>query len=131
LYKQSEWGISILAKGFPGGKSRLNGIQTEDFQEGSRETQKSQNRSSEMVVNALRYQNRLDGASNFVVWKAKILPILDRYRIRHFSLKTIAIPLDSTENENYEEVMARAKCIILDGVKDRVVPHIAEKGKEI
>ena len=84
-----------------------------------------------MVVNALRYQNRLDGASNFVVWKAKILPILDRYRIRHFSLKTIAIPLDSTENENYEEVMARAKCIILDGVKDRVVPHIAEKGKEI
>lgn len=26
--------------------------------------------------------------------------------------------------------MARAKCIILDGVKDHVVPHIVEKGKE-
>jgi len=39
----------------------------------------------------------------------------------------IAIPVDLAENDKYEEAMARAKSIILDRVKDHVVPHIAEK----
>lgn len=42
-------------------------------------------------------------------------------------MRTIAILVDSAENDKYEEAMTRAKCIILDGVKDHVVPHIAEK----
>ena len=80
-----------------------------------------------MAVNGLRDQDRLDGASNFVVWKAKILSILDRYRIKDFALKTIVILVDPTDNEKYEEAMARVKCIILDRVKDNVLSHIAEK----
>ena len=55
------------------------------------------------------------------------MSILDRYHIKHCALKMIAIPVDPTENDKYEEAMARAKSIILDGVKDHVVPHIAEK----
>jgi hypothetical protein len=46
-----------------------------------------------MAVNGLRDQDRLDGASNFVVWKARILSILDMDRIKHFALKMIAIPV--------------------------------------
>ena len=42
-------------------------------------------------------------------------------------MRTIAILVDPTDNDKYEEAMARAKSIILDGVKDHVVPHIAEK----
>jgi len=80
-----------------------------------------------MAMNGLRDQDRLDEAFNFVVWKARILSILDRYRIKDFTLKIIAIPIDPAENEKYEEAMAKAKCIILDGVKDHVVSHIAEK----
>ena len=45
-------------------------------------------------------------------------------------MKTIAIPIDPAKNEKYEEAMARAKCIILDGVKDHVVLHISEKDTE-
>jgi len=81
-----------------------------------------------MVMNGLTDQDRLDGASNFVVWKAKILSVLNRYRIKDFPLKTIAIPVDPAENEKYEEAMVRAKCIILDGVKDHVVPAYCRKG---
>ena len=80
-----------------------------------------------MALNGLRDQDKLGEASNFIVWKAKILSILDKYRIKHFALKTIAILVDPAENDKYEEAMARAKCIILDGVKDHVVPHIAKK----
>ena len=42
-------------------------------------------------------------------------------------MRTIAIPVDPVDNDKYEEAMARAKSIILDGVKDHVIPHITEK----
>jgi len=44
-------------------------------------------------------------------------------------LRTIAISVDPTDNDKYEEAMARAKSIILDGVKDHVVPHITENDR--
>ena len=80
-----------------------------------------------MALHEVRDQDRLDGASNFAVWKARILSVLYRNCVKHFALKTIVIPVDPAENDKYEEAMARAKSIILDGVKDHVVPHIAEK----
>ena len=69
----------------------------------------------------------MDKASIFGIRKARILLVLDKHRIKGFALRTMAIPVDPADNENYEDVMAREKCIILDGVKDHVVPHIAEK----
>ena len=39
----------------------------------------------------------------------------------------MAIPVGLANNEMYEDAMAKAKCIILDGVKDHVVQHIAKK----
>ena len=39
----------------------------------------------------------------------------------------IAILVDPTHNDRYEDAMARAKSIILDRVKDHIVPHIVEK----
>ena len=80
-----------------------------------------------MALHGVRDQDRLDGASNFVSGRAKILFVLNRNRVKHFALRTIVIPVDLAENDKYKEAMARANSIILDGVKDHVVPHIAEK----
>ena len=55
-----------------------------------------------------------------------ILAVLDRHHVKDYALKTVAIRVNPTENEKYEDAMARAKCMILDGVKDHVIPHIAE-----
>ena len=79
-----------------------------------------------MALHEVRDQDRLNGVSNFVVWKARILSVLDTNHVKNFALKVIAILVDPNDNK-YEEVMVRAKCIILDGVKDHVVPHIAKK----
>ena len=80
-----------------------------------------------MALHRVRDHDRLDGASNFIVWKARILSVLDRNCVKHFALKTIAVPVDPADNDRYEDAIARAKSIILDGVKDHTVPHIAEK----
>ena len=42
-------------------------------------------------------------------------------------MRTVAIPVDPDDNEEYEDAMAKAMCIILDGVKDHVVQHITKK----
>ena len=47
-----------------------------------------------MALHGVRGQDRLDGASNFAVWKAKILSVLDMNRVKNFALKVIAIPVD-------------------------------------
>ena len=62
-----------------------------------------------MALHRVRDQDRLDGASNFAVWKAKILSVLDRNCIKNFALKVIAILVDPNDNDRYEEAMARAK----------------------
>ena len=80
-----------------------------------------------MAMNRLRDHDRLDEASNFVIWKARILSILDRHHIKGFTLRTVAISVDPADNEKYEDAMARENSIILDEVKDHVIPHIAEK----
>lgn len=85
------------------------------------ETQRESKRGAEMAMNILRDQDTLDKASNFVIWKAKILAVLDRHRIKDSALKVVAIPFDPTKNEKHEEAMTRVKCMILNGVKDHVI----------
>jgi len=62
-----------------------------------------------MAVNRVRDQDRLNKASNFVVWKARILSVLDKNRLKQFALRTIAVPVDSADNDKYEDAIARAR----------------------
>ena len=39
----------------------------------------------------------------------------------------VVVPVDANPLMKYEEAQAKAKCMILDEVKDHVVPHIAKK----
>jgi len=52
-----------------------------------------------MALHEVRDQDRLDEASNFAVWKAKILLVLDRDRVKNFALKVIAIPVGPNNND--------------------------------
>ena len=60
-----------------------------------------------MVVNGLRDQDRLDGASNFVIWKARILAVLDEHRIKDHALNTIVVPVDDDPLKYYEEAQEK------------------------
>ena len=56
-----------------------------------------------MAMNGLRDHDRLDGASNFVIWKARILAILDKHHIKDYALKVVAEPVDTDPFKKYEE----------------------------
>ena len=64
---------------------------------------------------------------NFAVWKARILVVLQAYRLRDHAEQVLATPTDADLLKKHEEVAAHAKRLIMDGVKDHIVPHIGEK----
>ena len=80
-----------------------------------------------MASHGLRDQDKLDSMSNFVIWRARILTVLDEYDIKDHVENVLAVPVDPDPLKKFKENQARAKSLIMDGVKDHVVPHIARK----
>jgi hypothetical protein len=78
-----------------------------------------------MSISGNIFQDRLDGASNFGIWKEHILLSLEEYGLKEFALQTIPVPIDAQQAEAHKKNDAKARCIILDGVKDHIVPHLS------
>ena len=80
-----------------------------------------------MASKGLRDQDRLEGASNYVICKSRIQFLLDEHDLKSLIDSAVAEPLDATHLRAFKKNMARAKRLILDGVKDHIVPHIEAK----
>jgi len=78
-----------------------------------------------MAANGLRDQDQLDGASNYVIWKARISCLLDEHDPKMYVDRVVVVPGDADRLKKYKAKMAKAKWLILDGVRDHVVCHIA------
>ena len=79
-----------------------------------------------MASAGLRDQDRLDGASNFGVWKAKISLLLEENGIKDYATSGIVVPKNAIQLPTYKNDDAKVRRIILDGFKDHIVPHIVE-----
>ena len=75
----------------------------------------------------IRYEDRLDGVSNYIPWKVRITVVLKELRVWSFINSVMTKPIDKDELVEFEALEARAQRIILDGVKDHLIPHLAEK----
>ena len=81
-----------------------------------------------MVATRLRDQDRLEGASNYVIWQARIKCLLDEPDLKAFIDGVVVLPVDADPLKAYKKNMAKAKRLILDRVRDHVVCHITCKG---
>ena len=52
--------------------------------------------------------------------------MLEENGIKNYATGVVPIPTDATQLAAYRKDDAKARRIILDGVKDHIVPHIAE-----
>jgi len=75
----------------------------------------------------LWYEDRLEGLSNYSPWKERSKVVLQGNRLWEFAEKEIKKPTDLKELEIYEDLDARTRLIILDGVKDALIPHLSGK----
>ena len=83
------------------------------------------------MVFGLRVEGRLDGATKFSPWKARISLILEENELWDIVHGTIAnrvvVPIDATDKAAFMKKDIRARRAILDVVKDHVIPHISAK----
>lgn len=81
----------------------------------------------EMASHGLRDQDRLDGASNYVIWKTKILVVLEEYDLEAYVKSVVDVPVDNDQKKKYKAKQGKAKRLILNGVRDHVVSHLQGK----
>jgi hypothetical protein len=80
-----------------------------------------------MAAVGLRFEDRLEGASNFVPWKARVTLVLMENGLWEFSNTKVTPPMDPKDLAAHELKDVKARRIILDAVKDHLIPHISEK----
>lgn len=86
------------------------------------------------MATSLRLEDRLDGAGNFVPWKARIMFILEENEMWDEVLHSTQADLIQVPASIYALALAtfnkrsiKARRIILDAVKDHVIPHLLGK----
>ena len=83
-----------------------------------------------MMVRILRLEDGLDGEANFSPWKARIVLILQENELWDIVNKTSAnlviVPIVAADKAVFDKDI-KAKRIVLDAIKDHVIPHISGK----
>jgi hypothetical protein len=75
----------------------------------------------------------LEGASKFVPWKTRVTLVLMENGLWDFANTIVTPSMDSKDLAAHELKVVKARRIILDAVKDHLIPHISEKklGREM
>ena len=81
------------------------------------------------MATGLRIEDRLDGVGNFSPWKARIVLFLQDSELWDIVNNTTANPMTVSANAMaraaFDKRDIKAKRILLDAIKDHVIPHIS------
>jgi hypothetical protein len=80
-----------------------------------------------MAASDLRFEDRLDKVSNYNVWKERIMLVLMENNIWEFSNSIVAPPTDPKDLAAHKLNAMKDRRIILDRVKDHLIPHLSGK----
>lgn len=80
-----------------------------------------------MTSVGLRDHDRLDGASNYIIWKARMSFLLNEYGLKAYIDVVVVVHQNANQHKEYKKEMSQVKQLILDGVWDHIVSHIASK----
>jgi hypothetical protein len=75
----------------------------------------------------LRMEDRLQGAQNFVTWKERVTMVLDVNDVLDHVDDKATTPTDAAALVTWKKGEAKAKSILLDGVKDHIIPQLTGK----
>ena len=73
----------------------------------------------------LRVEDRLDGGGNWTPWKARIVLLREEYELWEIVEIVVVVPIDLVSLAEFKKKNIKAKRIILDSVKDHIIPHVA------
>jgi hypothetical protein len=80
-----------------------------------------------MAATSLRFEDRSDGASNFMSWKARVTLLLEENDLWDLVDQVITPPTDPQQLATHKKKEVKSKRVILDAVKNHLIPHVSEK----
>jgi hypothetical protein len=82
----------------------------------------------ENMTSYIMFEDRLEGISNYLQWKVRITSVLKENKLWLFANTIVPIPAsDPIALDVHEVKEAKAQRIILDRVRDHLIPHLVEK----
>ena len=76
----------------------------------------------------IKFEDRLEGVSNYLQWKVWISVVLQENKLWSHVSTIVTVPSsDPIALDLHEVKEAKSQRIILDGVKNHLIPHLAEK----
>jgi 2-phosphoglycerate kinase len=80
------------------------------------------------MASCIRFEDRLDSISNYLQWKVRMSVVLKENKIWNYvSFVVVAPTIDPIALDLHEVKEAKAQRIILDEVKDHLIPHLVKK----
>jgi hypothetical protein len=83
------------------------------------------------MTTGLRIEDRLDGAINFGAWKERMVLLLQESElweiVENSTTNPVNVPTNPTLLAIYTKKSIKAKRIILDAIKDHLIPHVTGK----
>jgi hypothetical protein len=77
-----------------------------------------------MAPNTNLYE-KLDVDDNFRAWKYRVMLILEDNDLEDFIKEEVPEPDEVDEKEKYKKNLVKAKIIIVDSIKDHLIPHVS------
>ena len=77
------------------------------------------------MVNHVRLEDRLEGASNFSSWKIRVLIILREMELEQYIESNLPMPESEVGKVTWKRHNNKAMKIIIDFVKDNILPSIS------
>jgi hypothetical protein len=74
---------------------------------------------------SVRVDDRLEGSSNYNVWKLRITNILQEHDLEQYVTTVMEEPTSNARRAAFRKSQAKAKRIIFDSVKDSIMPAMA------
>ena len=71
---------------------------------------------------SVRPEDRLEGGSNFNVWKPRIMNILQELELDHFVTTMVEEPTSNVGRAAFRRNQAKAKRVIFDSINDSIMP---------
>ena len=80
-----------------------------------------------MASAGLRFEDRLNGASNFYPWRERIGLVLEENGLLEIGEGKVEETTNLVKLATHNKKYGKAKRIIVNGVKEHIIPHLSGK----
>ena len=77
------------------------------------------------MMNHTKLEDKLEGVDNFRAWKYRISLILEENDLDKYVTAEVPEPEGEKAKETHKKNMIKAKRIIVDSIKDHLIPHVS------